>query len=240
MRADYEKMSNQSVWFSTYKHSGEQVCPMQPFKAPPTLAGPWGDNAPARDYSRPHFANMLLRQVRRCGIPIIFGKRAVEYYDYKSIPKAGVVTQDGERFEAEIVIAADGIGSKSQELLFDPDERSRSIGKALYRAGYDTERGLADPVVRKYFAPPNDTDSTVAFMVGPDAHAVVHVDQKMMAWAFVHTVLLPSRFEHRQQSTNSHRPPAPSANPGTTASPSPKSSAPWTLLPAGARPCTAS
>lgn len=191
MHRDYEAMSDQDVWFATFKHTGERISAQQPFQAPPTLNGPWGDNMPSRDYSRPDFANMLLCQVRRCGIPISFGKRAVEYYDYKSIPKAGVITQDGERFEAEIVIAADGIGSKSQELLYAPNERSISIGKALYRAGYPTEHGLADPIVREYFAPPNPKDSVASFMIGPDAHAVVHFDREMMAWAFVHTVCSP-------------------------------------------------
>lgn len=50
------------------------------------------------------FFNMLLRQVERCGIPVHWGQRVKEYYETETA--GGVVLYNGEKREADIVIAA--------------------------------------------------------------------------------------------------------------------------------------
>lgn len=52
------------------------------------------------------FFNMLLRQIQRCGIPIQWNCRVVEYYEKIEEGLGGVVLENGERMEADIVIAA--------------------------------------------------------------------------------------------------------------------------------------
>jgi 2-polyprenyl-6-methoxyphenol hydroxylase-like FAD-dependent oxidoreductase len=52
------------------------------------------------------FFSMLLRQIKRCGIEIQWGKRVVEYYEKEAEGLGGVKLDDGECMEADIVVAA--------------------------------------------------------------------------------------------------------------------------------------
>lgn len=62
---------------------------------------------------RPLWHKMLWHQVQRFGIEVSFGKRVVEYFEDSDRGVAGVVTDRGERTEAEVVLAADGVNSRS-------------------------------------------------------------------------------------------------------------------------------
>lgn len=44
-----------------------------------------------------------------------YGKRAMEYYEDESAgtEKAGIILESGEKVEVDVVIAADGVGSRS-------------------------------------------------------------------------------------------------------------------------------
>jgi uncharacterized FAD-dependent dehydrogenase len=55
---------------------------------------------------RVKFFNMLLRQIKRCGIQIQWGKRVTEYYEKEEAGVGGVVLENGEHLEADIVVAA--------------------------------------------------------------------------------------------------------------------------------------
>lgn len=52
------------------------------------------------------FFNMLLRQVKRCGISVQWTQRIVEYFEDEDAGVGGVVLATGERMKADIVIAA--------------------------------------------------------------------------------------------------------------------------------------
>lgn len=56
--------------------------------------------------------------------------RVLRYYETET--RAGVETDEGEVFEADIVIAADGIGSKSQAIV-GGKVRAASSGRAMWR-----------------------------------------------------------------------------------------------------------
>lgn len=63
--------------------------------------------------SRPKLIAALYGFVKLLGIPVTFGKKVVDYRESLEDSRAGVVAEQGEKFEADLVIAADGMGSIS-------------------------------------------------------------------------------------------------------------------------------
>ena len=84
---------------------------------------------------RPLFHRMLHRQVQRFDIEITYGKRIVEYYEDSERGVGGVVTDQGEREEADLVIAADGLGSHSQEIVLGGQGKGKPSGRSKYTDG---------------------------------------------------------------------------------------------------------
>ena len=62
--------------------------------------------------SRAKLIQALYDYVTSLDIPVIFDKRVVNYEESDRTKQAYAVTDKGERFEADIVVAADGIQSK--------------------------------------------------------------------------------------------------------------------------------
>ena len=63
------------------------------------------------------FFNMLLRQVERCGIPMKWGQRVVDFYEIEVAGVGGIVLDSGERKEADVVIAAGRCGERCKKRL---------------------------------------------------------------------------------------------------------------------------
>lgn len=74
---------------------------------------------------------LLAQYTSELGITIEFGKAAVEYHETDS--KGFVNTADGTTYEADVVIAADGISSRSANLILRHQEKPTSSGYAIYR-----------------------------------------------------------------------------------------------------------
>lgn len=74
---------------------------------------------------------LLAQYTNELGITIEFGKAAVEYNETDS--KGFVTTADGTTYEADVVIAADGISSRSANLILRHQEKPTSSGYAIYR-----------------------------------------------------------------------------------------------------------
>lgn len=97
---------------------------------------------------RPLFHKMLYDQIQRLGIEVVCEKRAAEYYETES--RGGVVTADGERAEADIVVAADGIGSKAQNLILGEQVRGMYSGHSIYRTAFSAEVAFKDPLLKEH------------------------------------------------------------------------------------------
>jgi 2-polyprenyl-6-methoxyphenol hydroxylase-like FAD-dependent oxidoreductase len=70
------------------------------------------------------FFNMLLRQVKRCGISIQWTQRIIEYFEEEDAGVGGVVLANGERMKADIVIAA---GKRTTSWVFVSNDHAFSI-----------------------------------------------------------------------------------------------------------------
>ncbi|KAK5695622.1 hypothetical protein LTR17_024525 [Elasticomyces elasticus] len=81
---------------------------------------------------RPLVYKILLEQVEKCGIKIEFGKRVIDYSE--SLNEGGMELEDGMRLTVDVVVAADGIESKSQRLV-GGQVRAKSSGREMWPCG---------------------------------------------------------------------------------------------------------
>jgi 2-polyprenyl-6-methoxyphenol hydroxylase-like FAD-dependent oxidoreductase len=87
----------------------------------------------------------------------------------------GVILDTGKRITADVVVAADGVGSKSREIIDGNKNKPISSGFVVYRASFPAEPALEKySLVAKEFGGYNHR----AFMyIGPGAHIVFGIDQ---------------------------------------------------------------
>ncbi|KAK6822017.1 hypothetical protein PG987_014842 [Apiospora arundinis] len=123
---------------SFHRSTGERIAGPNPFR----LDG--GDATAELDPSsrfhfhhRPKFLQMLISQLERVGIQIECGSRVTEFFEDEE--KAGVRLEDGRTIEADVIVAADGIGTKSHKLVSGQDIRAWPSGLAGFRAAFPAE-----------------------------------------------------------------------------------------------------
>lgn len=102
-------------------------------------------------HSRPKFHAALLEQAEKVGINVEYGCEVIEYLEDIENCQASVKLKDGKHFEADLVIAADGIGGKSWPLVAGHPVPARSSGRGFFRVAYPVDYALADPVIAERF-----------------------------------------------------------------------------------------
>ncbi|KAF7536812.1 hypothetical protein G7054_g4230 [Neopestalotiopsis clavispora] len=133
--------------------------------------------APRRMYRhhRPKFLQMLISQLERVGVQIEYGCRVTDYYENDAT--AGVILEDGRKMEADVVVAADGIGTKSHQLVNDHDIRARSSGWASFRAAFPVNRIVEDKELDTKLAILDNGHPLVRMMHGTD---------DIISWGIMH------------------------------------------------------
>jgi flavin-dependent dehydrogenase len=142
------------LWISFHKVTGEKVAGPQAFslhKDGVVALNEDGKLAPDRVYRvlRPKFNAALLVQVLALGIEVKYGQRAVDYFEDDR--KSGVILEDGSKVEVDVVIAADGLGTKSYKLINGHDIRAMSSKYSIFRTAYYAENIMSDPELDKMF-----------------------------------------------------------------------------------------
>ncbi|ROV98747.1 hypothetical protein VMCG_06705 [Cytospora schulzeri] len=133
---------------------------------------------------RPQFTASLLGQVLALGIDVIYGRRVVDYVE--SEDKAGVLFEDGARMEADVVVAADGVGTKSHKLINGHDIRAMSSNYSIFRAAYPLELVTSDPELSKRFPRREDGSALGQIWSAEDLQIYVGYNQERMEWAMTH------------------------------------------------------
>ena len=152
-------------WVAFHDMRGERISgPMQLIPEKPGGA----DGQPNRMYrhSRPKFYQILVQQVEKLGIAIEYGKQAVEYREDAEAGEASVVLKNGEVLRATLVVAGDGVGSRSGKLILGEPVPARSSGYAIFRAAWPVELALADPLVKERFQLLENGKSLIEVWVG--------------------------------------------------------------------------
>jgi len=165
MKEEYDSIGLHDAWIETFKHDGEQM--IKPLKVADRLkaAGLDPGTPPGTFQMRPLVYKMFVNQVRKVGIPVSFNQKVVDYFEDSETGKGGCLLEDGTRYTADVVIAADGVGSKSQKLV-GGQVRARSSGRAMWRAAFPKEYLDKDPEVKEFFHMIEDRDPIVRTWLG--------------------------------------------------------------------------
>ncbi|RYO80459.1 hypothetical protein DL764_009899 [Monosporascus ibericus] len=191
---EYDRISMKGAWIETFKHDGENMIPQWRVADRLRSAGMDVKHPPGSFQMRPLVYQMLVRQVEKLGVAIQFGKRVVDYYEDEARQKAGVVTDQGERFEADLVIAADGVGSKSQKIV-GGQVKALSSGRAMWRAPFPSHHLDNNRDVKKFFslAGENGDEPIIRTFLGPGTYAMTLNRKDTVVWIMNHDVTGSSR-----------------------------------------------
>lgn len=171
--------------FCKTKHTGERMMEPIPFSSMITPDKD-GKRPTTATHSRPKFHKILLEQVEGCGIDIEFGKEVVDYFEDAGRKRAGVVLKGGERVEADLVIAADGLRGQSWGLVAGEPVPARSSGSAVFRAAYPVELAVKDPMVAERFSLSNEGKSIFELWMGPGMFGTFWRNDTEMMWSITH------------------------------------------------------
>ncbi|RDW93099.1 uncharacterized protein DSM5745_00421 [Aspergillus mulundensis] len=129
---------------------------------------PVGDpNNPTLPIYRSKLHRVLGDYVATLGISVEYECGGAEYFEADD--HAGVTLPDGRRLRADVVVAADGVGSKSWESVVGTKEPPVSSGFVLYRVTFPVAPALNNPIIAKELG--GYVDRTFLH-AGPDAHMV--------------------------------------------------------------------
>jgi 2-polyprenyl-6-methoxyphenol hydroxylase-like FAD-dependent oxidoreductase len=164
------------------KHSGEHIYgPTVPmFNEPEHLSARKGLKvAPAQ--VRQKFYRMLLRQVGNLGLDIEYKSPVRSYFEDTRASKGGVILESGAVRIADIVIAADGLRSKSELLVVGEQTPTRSSGMSIYRISFPREVAMQDETVRKRWG---HLDAMWEYWLGPGMYVGVFISPETIGWGF--------------------------------------------------------
>ncbi|KAI1456663.1 FAD/NAD(P)-binding domain-containing protein [Annulohypoxylon moriforme] len=186
---EYDAISMNNAWIETFKHDGEKVISQLKVSERLRQAGMDPNTPPGAFQMRPLIYRMYINELKRQGIEINFGQRVVDYWEDEERQRAGVVTAKGDRFEADIVIAADGVGSKCQKLV-GGQVRAMSAGRAMWRAAFPIHHLDKDPELKEFlqFGGPNKDEPIVRTWLGPGTYCMVLVRKETCVWIMNHDI----------------------------------------------------
>jgi hypothetical protein len=169
--ADYDANSCEvdAIW---RKHSGELIDGPRPLK--------W---SVGRCVIRKQLQRMLEEAVGRQKIPIKFNTKATSYFEDGD--RAGVVLETGERLTADLVVACDGVHSRSWQIVNGKKHNIVDSGHAVYRSAVPKTHAFKDPAVAERFAAGRPY---MQFQLGPRSHALVFYDGATVCWSLHHPV----------------------------------------------------
>ena len=138
--------------------------------------------------SRPKLIGALYDYAIALGIPIVFGKRVVEYGESYETNRAYCTTDKGERFEADVVVAADGVGTKVGKFMIGKEVKAISSGYSVYRVTYPTKLLQEDPFLAEQFSFRNGDPDYCEVFIGPNGNMIILVSPEITTWLFTHQV----------------------------------------------------
>lgn len=133
--------------------------------------------------SRAALHHAFHKYAAKLGIPVLFSSAVLDYFEDDE--KAGVVLENGSKLLADVVVAADGVGSKSWNIVSGFKEKPISSGFAMFRTTYPAHLALERPAVAEAFG--NDPEKGYV-VVGPGAHAIIARSKDNMVFLITHKV----------------------------------------------------
>ncbi|CAI6334763.1 unnamed protein product [Periconia digitata] len=167
------KIARKTSWLDLYHWRGEFVT-RQSFEGEKK----WG---PRINGHRGELYSIIYDHAVKRKLDIRLGQRVSDYFE--NADKAGVVV-NGERMEADVVIAAEGVRSRGRKIVLGFDDKPKSSGYAVYRCWFSSD-AIKDNNTIKHLVVEGDTHSGY---IGPDLHFLVSSlkDGKEFNWVFTH------------------------------------------------------
>lgn len=167
------KVARKTSWLDLYHWQGEFVT-RQSFEREKE----WG---PRINGHRGELYSIIYDHAVKRGLDIRLSQRVTDYFENEN--KAGVVV-NGERMEADVVIAAEGVRSRGRQIVLGFDDKPKSSGYAVYRCWFSGD-AIKDNELIKHLVVDGDTHSG---FIGPDLHFLVSSlkDGKEFNWVFTH------------------------------------------------------
>lgn len=162
--------------FQWSKHTGEDLYGPIP--------GPWHAGVIV---IRPQLHKMLMDEVKANNIELVCNAKVVRYFETDG--RAGVETADGKEIQADVVIAADGIHSRSWRHIVGTKEEPQSSGHSVFRTAMPTSHAFKNQLVKDKFGPESHGGKDVVwFFLGPNTHAICTIGKETTCWALFHPV----------------------------------------------------
>jgi 2-polyprenyl-6-methoxyphenol hydroxylase-like FAD-dependent oxidoreductase len=129
------------------------------------------ERAYGRNYNghRGQIHRLVFDYAREVGIDVRLGHKVTDYFESES--EAGVVA-NGQRFVADVVLAADGVRSKGRTIVLGYEDKPKASGYAVYRAWFDVGKMAEDPDFAFLF----EKDDDLCCWIGE------HLDQIACSW----------------------------------------------------------
>ncbi|KIJ59085.1 hypothetical protein HYDPIDRAFT_101380 [Hydnomerulius pinastri MD-312] len=135
---------------------------------------------------RAEIHQVLYNYAESLGVQINLGKEVVSCWEDEERGVSGVTTVDGELYEADLVVASDGVRSPARKYVLGYTDTPRPSGYAVYRAWFDAaEQGVDKDPLTRYFT----TDGDVFYgWIGQDVHMLSSSsrDGKSISWVITH------------------------------------------------------
>ncbi|KAH6652633.1 hypothetical protein BKA67DRAFT_691983 [Truncatella angustata] len=128
--------------------------------------------------SRSDLVEILYDQCQRLGIPVRWGV-SIKDYEEDSHLQAGIAVSGDERFSADVVVAADGLGSKSHKLILGENVRAVPTGYTIYRAALWTRDLKNAPLLQE--AVRDGQAAVTRFYLGHNIHIVFVISTRFIA-----------------------------------------------------------
>lgn len=133
--------------------------------------------------SRPALHSALRQTLEAEHVVIRCEAKVVRYWETES--EGGVELVNGELITADMVIAADGIHSKSWTLVSGQEPGIYPSGLAMFRAAFPIEYALSDPSLREKWTPTEEKDK-MGFFLAPGSFGIVLFGQDTASWVWQH------------------------------------------------------
>ncbi len=144
------------------------------------------------DGHRGEFHKIVYDFALELGIDIRLGHKVTEYFETDS--EAGVIA-NGERFVADVVLAADGVRSTGRTLVLGYEDHPQASGYAIYRAWFPYDEIAKDPDTAFFVG---NGDKHVCWL-GPDVHFIAaSLSKGSFSWVCTHRVRTPTQVARQK------------------------------------------
>jgi 2-polyprenyl-6-methoxyphenol hydroxylase-like FAD-dependent oxidoreductase len=136
-----------------------------------------------RIIARPALHKALMDALEAENVSIRCEAKVCRYWETDS--EGGVELTNGEIIRADLVVAADGIHSKSWTLVSGVEPEIYPSGLAMFRAAFPLDHAMANPILREKWMPSDSADKMGFFLSGK-SFGIVMFGQNKASWVWQH------------------------------------------------------